>query len=241
MSCQSSTSAHQRAWACRSSQSITVEYHFSAIALTLARAGPGQCLLGLLGKGGNNFGGRRHLRNEVNGLASPHWIRQQLATGDSILIGLPGGRVGSKLVLAASPFVKEAVPKSARTVPRRPRSAPGDIRHRAPLSVFTTTLENRLGSPGGYQRFSRHQEPGSQQCSRCSQRECGGDAATIGDPAGGQYRCGSCQVNNNRHERQRRAPATMAARLSALRDYEVGADVDRLPGLGEVSDLDDQC
>lgn len=194
------------------------------------------------GEDGDQVGRGRQVGDEVDRLTRPHGLRGQVAARDAVLVGLPGGGVGSQFVFTVPPLVKERVTEGAAGVLPWPPGTAGDIEHAAALGVRAVPVDDRLDGRRIGERLGRREEPGSQQHPGGAECEGRRHASPVGDPAGGQHRDRRGQVRHDGHERQGRpaAPGAVPAAFRALRHDHVGAEVDRLPGLIHAGRLDDQ-
>jgi hypothetical protein len=158
------------------------------------------------------------------------------------VIVLFGLRVRGEFGLAAAPAVQVGVAEGAGGVPRRPSGAAGDVEDAAAFGVLSSSVDEGLGGGGVDQRLGGGLEAGADQGSGGAEGEGRRHAAAVREPAGRQYRCRRHQIHHDGNERQRRppAPSPVTAGFGALRHDDVGAHIDRLPGLLKIGDLNDQ-
>lgn len=109
-------------------------------------------------------------------------------------------------------------------------------------SVSPPSLNDRLADRGIDKRLDGGLEASPEQHAGRLKRQRRRHATPVGDPAGGQHRCRRNQIDDDRHEGQRRSPTlgTVTTAFGSLGHDDVGADIHRLSGLLKVSDLDDQ-
>ena len=102
--------------------------------------------------------------------------------------------------------------------------------------VFVAGGEDALLLEVRLVRFLGDEECGAAPDADGAHRERGGEAAAIGDAAGGDHGLGCDRVDHLRNEREGGDAARMATRFRALRDDDIGAGIGDAFGVLHVAD-----
>lgn len=202
------------------------------------RAGQGGA--GFVGDPGQYVGGRFDRNDQVDALAGPHRDRGRVVAPHGVEVERPGRRCrragrprgpasGRRTGCAACVRCTSWAKGSGG---RYRTHGCGKCRHRA--RPQSPSPARRRASPRGSPRTA------CRSSRRPPQRERGGQAATVRDPARREHRRGMYQVGDRRHHGHRRTPRAVPADFAALRDDQVRADVRGSPRLVVVGDLHQQ-